>query len=197
MGVALLELGEDVGEVFLRLGGLFGPGLLANWLGTAGGGCNAVAAVRGGSVAGVAVCSLTAFGRIGRGLGVWNGIDAHDVYCSIVPRETRHVWTCAAMSAWMNNLIVRDNPQGLKPTFSFSGLYGTADEPCPDTTMWLEFRQQAGSHVLIRQTSGPAIYSAGVVPQSATLMVRKSSIWRRIRAATGSIEVCRVQNSAC
>ena len=26
------------------------------------------------------------FGRIGGGLGLWNGIDAHDVYCSIVPR---------------------------------------------------------------------------------------------------------------
>ena len=87
VGVAVLELGQDVGKVFLRFGGLFGgrfglePTVARQWRFSAAG-------------AGLAIprrCALLAggFGRFGGGLGLGNAFVAHDVYCSIVPCHSR------------------------------------------------------------------------------------------------------------
>ena len=64
VGVALLELGEDVGEVFLRLGGLFGRGFCCGRA-RAAMELSAVSAIGAGavSVADEAVCSLTVSGE--------------------------------------------------------------------------------------------------------------------------------------
>src|SRR6202007_1811831 len=99
VGMALFELGKNVGEVLVGLAGFFGW-RLGHW-------CRNRLTRRFGRVVGCFAlrrCALLAsgFGSFGGRPGLGNAFVAHDVYCSIVPRETRASSRCTCVLSWSN-----------------------------------------------------------------------------------------------